>query len=46
MTRAICSWIIFRNLNLKTIEKVLDESAKAIETVLSDGIEKAMAIYN
>ena len=36
----------FSKTELETIEKVLDQSAQAICSVLSDGIEKAMARYN
>ena len=36
----------FSKTDLETVEKVLEQSAKAIRAVLSDGIEKAMAIWN
>lgn len=36
----------FSKTEFETIEKVLDRSAQAIRTVLSDGIEKAMANFN
>ncbi len=36
----------FSRTDLETVEKVLEQSAKAIRAVLSDGIEKAMAIWN
>jgi PTH1 family peptidyl-tRNA hydrolase len=36
----------FSKSDLETVEKVLDESAKAIHFIISDGIEKAMARYN
>jgi len=36
----------FSKTDLETIEKVLERSAEAIRAVLSDGIEKAMAIWN
>ncbi len=36
----------FSKTDFETVEKVLDQSADAIRTVLSDGIEKAMADFN
>ena len=36
----------FSKTDLETVEKVLEQSAKAIRAVLSDGIEKAMAEFN
>ncbi len=36
----------FSKTEFETIEKVLDQSAQAIRTVLSDGIEQAMANFN
>jgi PTH1 family peptidyl-tRNA hydrolase len=36
----------FSKTDLEIIEKVLQQSAEAIRSVLSDGIEKAMAKYN
>ena len=36
----------FPKTDYETLEKVLEQSAKAIRAVLSDGIEKAMAIWN
>lgn len=36
----------FSKTDFETVEKVLDQSADAIRSVLSDGIEKAMARYN
>ncbi len=36
----------FSKSEFETVEKVLEQSAEAIRTVLSDGIEKAMAAYN
>ncbi len=36
----------FSKSDLETVEKVLDESAEAIHSVIIDGIEKAMAKYN
>ncbi len=36
----------FSKSDLETVEKVLDESAEAIHSVIVDGIEKAMAKYN
>ena len=36
----------FSRTDYETVEKVLEQSAKAIRAVLSDGIEKAMAQYN
>jgi PTH1 family peptidyl-tRNA hydrolase len=36
----------FSKTDLKTVEKVLEESVSAVRVVISDGIEKAMAEYN
>ncbi len=36
----------FSKEDLKTIEDVLSESAKAVSTIISDGIDKAMANFN
>lgn len=36
----------FSKTDLETVEKVLEESADAIRTVISDGVEKAMATFN
>ncbi len=36
----------FSKSDFETVEKVLEQSAEAIRTVLSDGIEKAMATFN
>jgi len=36
----------FSKTDYETVEKVLEQSAKAIRAVLSDGIEKAMAEFN
>lgn len=36
----------FSKTDLETVEKVLERSAEAIRTVLSDGVEKAMAEFN
>ncbi len=36
----------FSKTDLETVEKVLEQSAAAIRTVLSDGVEKAMAMWN
>ncbi len=36
----------FSKTDYETVEKVLEQSAKAIRAVLSDGIEKAMAVFN
>jgi PTH1 family peptidyl-tRNA hydrolase len=36
----------FSKADFETVEKVLDESADAIRTVISDGVEKAMAKFN
>ena len=36
----------FSKTDLESIEKVLEQSARAIRVVLSDGIEKAMAEFN
>jgi PTH1 family peptidyl-tRNA hydrolase len=36
----------FSRNDLETIEKVLEQSAEAIRTVITDGAEKAMAKYN
>ncbi len=36
----------FSKSDFETIDKVLEESAKAIETIVRDGIDKAMAQFN
>jgi PTH1 family peptidyl-tRNA hydrolase len=36
----------FSRNDLETIKKVLEQSAEAIRTVITDGVEKAMAKYN
>lgn len=36
----------FSKADLETVEKVLEQSAEAITVVLTDGVEKAMAIFN
>jgi PTH1 family peptidyl-tRNA hydrolase len=36
----------FSKSDFETVEKILEQSAEAISTVLSDGIEKAMAKFN
>lgn len=36
----------FSKADLETVEKVLEESAKAVRAVLTDGVEKAMAKFN
>ena len=36
----------FSKTDLETVKKVSDESAEAIHSVITDGIEKAMAKYN
>jgi peptidyl-tRNA hydrolase, PTH1 family len=36
----------FSKNDLETVEKVLDESAKAVEAIIRDGIDKAMAQFN
>ncbi len=36
----------FSRNDLETIEKVLEQSAEAIRTVITDGVEKAMAQFN
>ncbi|MDQ3087550.1 MAG: aminoacyl-tRNA hydrolase [Acidobacteriota bacterium] len=36
----------FSKTDLETVEKALEKSAAAIRAVLSDGVEKAMAVWN
>lgn len=36
----------FSKTDLETVEKVLETSADAVRTVISDGVEKAMAVFN
>jgi PTH1 family peptidyl-tRNA hydrolase len=36
----------FSKSDFETIEKILEESAAAVRTVIRDGVEKAMARFN
>jgi len=36
----------FSKNDLEEVEKVLEQSAKAVKTIIVDGIEKAMAVFN